>query len=274
MTHMIRRLSLSLLFAALLCVGGLQINSAQNNSANPADATPKRKLGLVNEYTIKQGTMTAYLEWVQKESRPLFVKAGIKERYVFTNVYDTDRNVVTTIEMHDSFAAIQARNEAFTKNNSQESRDAWNAKSREFIVGARTYIVETLPELTWVNPKLKGPTPYYQVTERVIAPFRGHEYEAYLKNDWLPLVKKADTNGALTSRFLFGGEQYHYFIFNPVAELTDFDKPSKVTQVASGADALNKMRQKLVGVVQRSEVRVLRLRPEISIIPTPNTAAK
>lgn len=124
MTHRIRRLSFSLLFAALLCVGGLQINSAQNNNAKPADNAPKRKLGLVNEYTIKQGTMTPYLEWAQKESRPLFVKAGIKERYVFTNVYDTDRNVVTTIEMHDSFAAIQARNEAFTKNNSQESRDA------------------------------------------------------------------------------------------------------------------------------------------------------
>ncbi len=272
MTSTFRRLSLSLLFAALLCVVG-QTNSAQNN-ANPADNAPKRRLGVVNEYTIKHGMMTPYLEWAQKESRPLFVKAGITERYVFTNVYDTDRNVVTNIEMHDSFAAIQARNEAFTKNNSQESRDAWNAKSREFIVGARTYIVETLPELTWVNPKLKGPTPYYQVTERVIAPFRGHEYEAYLKNDWLPLVKKADTNGALTSRFLFGGEQYHYFIFNPVNELTDFDKPSKVTQAVGGADALNKMRQKLVGVVQRSEVRVLRLRPENSIIPTPNTAAK
>lgn len=272
MTHMIRRLSLCLVLAVLLCVAGLQSHSAQNN-AKPADA-PKRRLGLVNEFTIKQGMMTPYLEWAQKEARPLYVKAGVKEGYFFTNLYDTaSRNVVTLIEVHDSFAAIRARNEAFNKNNSKESLDAWSAKAREFIEDTHTYIVETLPEVSWTNPKFKTPSLYYQVIDRYIATQRGRDYEAYLKNDYLPVAKKADTNGILVSRLRFGGEAGHYIVFSPFNDLTELDQPSKINQ-ALGADGLAKMQQKLIGIVQRSENRILRLRPEISIIPVPTTATK
>lgn len=273
MTQMIRRLSLCLILAVLLCAGGLQSNSAQNNT-KPADA-PQRLLGLVNEFTIKQGMMTAYLEWAAKEARPLYVKAGIQKGYFFTNLYDSaSRNVVTLIEVHDSFAAIRARNEAFNKNNSKEALDAWNARAREFIADTRTYLIEMLPELSWTNPKLKTPPLYYFVTERFVAAQRGRDYEAYLKNDYIPLVKKSDSNGIMTSRIRYGGETGHYFVFLPVIDLTELDQPGKVTQAAGGADAIAKMQQKLIGIVQRSETRILRLRPEISIIPAPSAAAK
>ena len=246
---------------------------AQNNNAKPAEAAPKRPLGLVNEYTIRPGMMSAYLEWAKKDAQPLYVKAGIKEAYFFTNLYDTaDRNVVTLIEVHDNFAAIRARNEAFTKNNSQEARDAWNAKAREFISNTRAYIVEGLPELSWTNPKLKTPALYYNVIERFITPMRGRDYEAYLK-DYLPLVKKADANGIIVNRLRYGGDSGHYSVFLPVNDLTDLDQPGKINQMI-GAEAVAKMQQKLVGIVQRSENRILRLRPELSLIPTPNTAAK
>jgi hypothetical protein len=271
MTHILPRLALGLACAALLCTGGLQKNLAQNNQANAAP----RRLGLVNEYTIKQGMMGAYLQLAEKEGRPLYLKAGIKEAYFFTNLYDTaSRNVVTLVEMHDSFAAIRARNEAFTKNNSQEARDAWGTKVREFITDTRTSMVEGLPDLTWVNPKLKSPALYYNVVERFVALGRARDYEAYLKNDYLPLVKKADANGIVVSRLRYGGEFEHYFVFSPVVDLTELDQPSKITQAAGGADAMAKMQQKLVGVVQRSENRILRLQPQLSIIPAASTAAK
>jgi hypothetical protein len=249
--------------------------TAFTQTTKPAEAAPQRMIGVVNEYTIKPGMMTAYLQWCEKEARPLYVKAGIKRAYFFTNLYDTvDRNVVTLIEMHDSFAALKARNEAFNKNNSKEELDAWSAKSREFIVGIRTYIVETLPEVSWTNPNMKSLPQYYMVTERHIAPFRGRDYEAYLKNDWLPLMKKAQSNGSLYSRVRFGGETGHYFAFGSVHDLTELDQPSKITQAAGGPEAVARIQQKLIGIVQRTETRVLRLRPEISILPAPYTAAK
>lgn len=247
---------------------------AQNNNAKPAEAAPKRRLGIVNEYTIKPGMMTAYLQWAEKEARPLYLKAGVTTAYFFTNLYDTDeRNVVTFIEIHDSFAAIRARNEAFTKNNSQEARDAWSAKAREFIANTRTYMIEGLPELGWMNPKLKSQPLYYIVTERFIAPMRGRDYEAFLQNDWLPLVKKSDANGMLVSRLRYGGEMGHYFVFTPVLDLTELDQPSKLTQTV-GAETLTKTQQKLIGIVQRSENRILRLRPELCVLPASATAAK
>lgn len=245
---------------------------AQTN--NTSSATPKRpRIGVVSEYTIRPGMMTAYLEWAKKDAQPLYIKAGIKEAYFFTNLYGPDRNIVTLIEVHDGFAALKTRNDAFNKNNSKEVLDAWNAKAREFIEHTRVYIVDEMAELSWMNPNLKTPPLYYNVIERFIAPNRGRDYEAYLKNDYLPMVKKSDSNGIMVSRLRYGGEMGHYFVFIPVNDLADLDSPGKITQTM-GADAVTKMQQKLTGIVQRSENRMLRLRPELSLIPTTNTAAK
>ena len=245
---------------------------AQTNNTN--SATPSRpRIGVVSEYTIRPGMMTAYLEWAKKDAQPLYIKAGIKEAYFFTNLYGPDRNVVTLIEVHDGFAALKARNDAFNKNNSKEALDAWSAKAREFILHTRVYIVDEMAELSWMNPKLKTPPLYYNVIERFIVPQRGRDYEAYLKNDYLPLVKKSDSNGIMVSRLRYGGEMGHYFVYIPVHDLADLDSPGKIIQTM-GADAVAKVQQKLTGIVQRSENRMLRLRPELSLIPASATAAK
>lgn len=247
---------------------------AQNN-AKPADNPPKRRLGLVNEYTIKYGMMTAYLEWVAKEVHPMYVKAGIRESYLFTSVYASEsRNVVTHIEMHDSFAAIKARNEAFNKNNSKEALDGFQAKAREFVQEIHSYIIEFSPELSWMNPKLKSMPLYWVITERFVATGRTRDYEAYMKNDWIPLEKKADSNGRQVARVRYGGDTYRYFSFGFHNDLTELDPPSKLTQAAGGPEAAARIQQKLEGVVQHSANRILRLRPECSIIPALTTAAK
>jgi hypothetical protein len=249
--------------------------TAFTQTTKPADAAPKRRLGVVNEYTVKPGMMTPYLQWVEKEVYPMFVKAGFKESYLFTNVYAAaSRNVVTHLEVHDSFAAIKARNDSFTKNNSKEALDAYQAKAREFVQETRSYMIEFLPEVSWMNPKLKTPPLYYTLTERFVAPMRGRDYEAYLKNDWVPLAKKADSNGSWYARLRYGGDSGHYFAFGFRNDLTELDQPSKTTQAAGGAEAVAKIQQKLSGIVQRSETRILRLRPECSILPASMTAAK
>ncbi len=235
-------------------------------------AAPKHRIGLVNEYIIKPGMMTEFLAWAKNEALPLFVKAGIKESYFFTRVYG-DRDLVTVSEMHDSFAALKARNEAFSKNNSPEALAALTAGGNRFIEHTKTFIVEAMPELGWRNPNLKGIPPYFSVTIRHIAPSRGRDYEAFLKNDWLPLVKKAETNGLTVSRMRYGGDPNQYTFFTPIHDLTDLDQPSKITQMI-GAEGMAKLQQKLVGIVLRTETRILRLRADISILPTPTLAEK
>ena len=257
-----------LLFACSIVISVAAL--AQNKPAETA--APKHRLGLVNEYTIKPGMMNEFLEWAKSDSLPLYVKAGIKELYFFTNVYG-DRAIVTVTEVHDSFATIKARNEAFTKNNSAEVRAAWGAKAGGYIEHTRTFIVETLPELSWRNPKMQGIAPYTVLTYLYIAPQRRRDYEAFLKNDWLPLVKKAETNGLVVSRLRYGGDPGQYAVFTRVDDLTELDQPSKITQ-AVGAEAMTKIQQKIVGVVLRTENRILRLRADISILPAPTLAEK
>ena len=252
----------------------ISITALAQSQDKPATETvaPKHRLGLVNEYKIKPGMMTEFLAWAKSEALPLFVKAGIKESYFFTNVYG-DRDIVTVTEVHDNFAAIKARNEAFAKNNSPEALAALTAGGNRYIEHTRTFVVEAMPELSWRNPNLKTIPPYFSVTIRHIAPTRGRDYEAYLKNDWLPLVKKADTNGMVVSRMRYGGDPNQYTVFTPVNDLTELDQPNKIAQMI-GAENVAKVQQKLVGIVERTETRILRLRTDISILPAQNLAEK
>ncbi len=246
---------------------------AQNQDKPAADTTaPKHRIGLVNEYKIKPGMMTEFLAWAKKEALPLFIKAGIKESYFFTNVYG-DRDTVAVSEIHDNFAAIKARNEAFAKNNTPEALAALTAGGNRYIEHTRTFVVEAMPELSWVNPKLKSLPPYFSLTIQHVAPFRGRDYEAFIKDDWLPLVKKADTNGRVANRMRSGGDPNQYSTFVPLNDLTDLDQPSKITQMI-GAENAAKIQQKLMGIVLQTETRILRLRTDISILPAQNLAEK
>jgi hypothetical protein len=65
-----------------------------------------------------------------------------------------------------------------------------------------------------------------------------------------------------------------YHVFAPIYDLADFDGPNPA-QKSIGQEAYRKLQQKaLTGIVVRSETRVLQLRPELSILPAPNSAAK
>lgn len=258
-----------LLFACSIIISVTVL--AQNKPAAET-AAPQHRIGLVNEYTIKPGMMNEYLEWAKKEALPLYIKAGIKEAYFFTTVFG-DRAITTFTEMHDSFAALKARNEAFSKNNSPEALAALTAGANRYIEHTRTFIIESLPELSWRNPNLKSIPPYFRVITRHLMPQRGRDYEAWLKNDWLPLVKKSDSNGLVVSRMRYGGALNQYTDFTPINDLTDLDQPSKITQMI-GAEAVAQIQQKLVGLVERTESRILRLRADISILPTPTVAEK
>jgi hypothetical protein len=258
-----------LLCAALLglvCITGLDRGQAQN-------ANPKPRLSLVNQYTIRPGMMTEYLAWSLKEARPLYLKAGIKEAYFFTNLYG-DRSIATYIEVHDSFAAIKERHAAFDKINGAEAVAAMRNGANRYIENIHTIISELLPDLTWRNPKRQEMAPYYVLLRRWIAPFREPDYENYLKNDYLPLLKKADGPGLAVTRFRFGGETGVYNVLAPIYDLADFDSPLPVPK-SIGQEAYRKLQQKgLAGVVARSETRVLQLRPELSVLPAPSAAAK
>ncbi len=269
MTHAFRRLSIGLLCAALLAllgVAGLDRGSAQNTET-------KRRIGLANEYTIKPGMMREYLEWSRKEARPLYLKAGVKEAYFATVLYG-DSGLAMRIEIHDSFAALKERNTAFEKNNSPEALAALRAGANRYIQRTRAYIQETLPELSWRNPKRQDLPLYLVMMRRWIAPFREPDYENYLKHDYLPLLKKADGAGLIVNRVRFGDESGVYHALIPIYDLAEFDSPPPVPK-SIGQEAFRKLQQKgLAGVVERSETRVLQVRPELCILPAPNAAAK
>ena len=100
MTRMFRRLSLSLLFAALLCVAGAQTRFAQN-SAKPANAEPKRQWYYIVESSLKAGVANDYYDFRAKERIPALKKAGYKHQEFWISAVGPSGKMYTVEPMDD-----------------------------------------------------------------------------------------------------------------------------------------------------------------------------
>ena len=249
---------------ALLLVTSFAI-SANAQAAQPT-TTPPRAVILTNEYHVKPGVLPEYLEWIKNESRPMYLKNGAKRTEVYTTVFG-DTSIVYVMEYFSSFADMTASKAAFAKSVGPDAMKAFTAKGTAFLSAPpRQVILRTEPELSWRNPNVNVATPprYYSVTRRWIAPGRARDYRNYLKDEYLPLLKKSEELGIVTTSLLFGDEQ-QIFISRPMNDLSELDTPNKILKVISNDDLIRLQQLRLPGVVSKSDLIVIRHRDDLSI---------
>lgn len=244
--------------------------SAQDTKPVPAS---QRKVIVTTEYFIKPNMLGEYLNFIRTEARPLYLKAGAKRTEVFTRVFGQTGSMIV-MEYFDSYTDMTTSRAEFAKNGG-EALQLFNLRSQRFIeANAKTLILRSLPEGTWINPKKTyQPTRYYAVTHRWIAPFRMNDYINYLQNDYLPLLSKSDEMGMIGS-YCNWGDEMQVFISTPLASLADLDTPSTMSKVISNADLSKLQQQKLTGVVTRTEQFILRFWEDLSISTKQSQEAK
>src|SRR5687768_15956514 len=128
---------------------------------------------------------------------------------------------------------------------------------RRLIVSSRTLAITVLPESITPPPTYQ---PKFMILNFVyVTPGRVNDYANYLRNELMPVIRKAKPVGFGLSRTLHGGDANEFVTARYIDKMAEMDGPNLQQQVLGDKAG---MLAPAAGVVQRQERRVYRFVPE------------
>lgn len=247
--------------AWLLAAAFVPFCLAQNQPAAP----PRAHITIVR---VKPDMAAEYREYLQKDVLPAYQKAGVKERSVWVRAIFGEGfeyafgTPVENMAQYDGQSPI-------AKALSPEALTLLGNKRNRMIESSRQFIVQGLPDLS--TPPTGNGSPKLAVTLTVnVAPGRAADYEAYVKNDVLPILRKAGGKGRLVSRVILGGDTNQYLT---LSLFDSFDEYDKFLQALAKVEGYSKLSAKTAGIVLHRENAVWRYVPELSLPQPPTKTA-
>jgi hypothetical protein len=262
--------SLSLFGMALWFVyAGNAQTPAERPAQSGSDAAAPQLLA-VNVVHVKPELVVEWEEFQKKETIPMLQKAGIREREAWQTAIGEAFEVAFVTPM----ASLAVRDEPspMVKALGEEGARAYGVKNRRFIVSSRSFVIRTRPDLSYAPPRSEPPK-LAVISALSIAPGRMTDYANYVKNEILPIQKKAQSKGYLVSQTMFGGDGSEFVTLSLVDTFADLDKGPAATRVL-GAEGAAKLTAKTAGIVTHVERKVIRYNPDLSFRVAASTAAK
>ena len=241
---------------------------AAASTAAPEQASAPRQRYWVTVYRVKPDMMDEYQKFYQKETLPAVQKAGYKQQSVYVTASLGEAFEFVIIRPIESLKEFDERN--IVKAMGDAGYKAWVAKRGRMIVSSHSYIMQARPELS-IAPNPNDTPKLAFVVRRSIAPGRETDYENYIKNDALPIFKKAGPKGFLMNRVGTGGDGEEYISAALVDSFADYEKWT----AALLKEGYDKVTPKRAGIVVHQESAVYRYVPELSLPqPTAPQAGK
>ena len=248
----------------LLMAAASQQSVAQ--TPNPASqAAPTPEFLSVTVVSVKPEMISEFQNFMKNTTNPALKKGGLKWREVWQNTSaagDAFEYVLVTpvgkLAEFDGPGALE-------KGLGAQGLPAWQAKAGSLVNSVRRFIIRTRPDLSF-SAQRTG-TPKLAVLHFVhIAPNRNNDYENYLKNDFLPVMKQAGVT-YLVSQTIFGGNANEYITLTMRDTFAELDKGPVHVQVL-GQEGAQKLTQKMpAGAVVHLERSLTRFVTELSITP-------
>ncbi|MDQ3220521.1 MAG: hypothetical protein M3Q26_07215 [Acidobacteriota bacterium] len=261
--------------AKLFCVmaGALVLTGAVGVQSAFAQQARKSERYMITVVTVKPEMVEEYENFVKTETNPALMKGGVKWRDAWKTAMFGNSFEYIYVQSAENMADFDGAG-PIEKALGKEGNNAWNAKSRKFLTSVRRMAIMTRPDLSYDGPNPGAWAPAVAVvTHTTVAPNRNAELEAFIKNDFLPVMKQAKVPGFLVSQVALGGNPNEYVSLVLHANMAELEKGPPVYRVMS-KEAGDKLLQKVpAGVIIKQERYVSRYSPELSFRPAP-TAAK
>lgn len=234
---------------------------ATTSSAATEQASAPRQRYWVTEVHVKPEMAPQFREFYLKETLPALQKAGVKQQSVWTTAAFGEAFEYVTIRPIEGLQQFDEPS-PMTKALGEEGARKWAAKRATMIVSTRSYIMQARPEMsTAPNPNDVPKLAF--VTRASIAPGRSTEFENYIKNDVLPIIKKTSLKGQLVNKVAQGGDTEMYITATLLDSFADYDKWAAALQKEGYANVVSKR----AGIMTHRESAVYRYVPELSIRP-------
>jgi hypothetical protein len=266
MTH-IRRMTLLRAF----CGATLMLIAAHSHQALAQTPTPTPQAAPTPEFlsitvvSVKPEMMVEFQNFMKNTTTPALKKGGLKWREVWQNTNAAGDAFEYVIVAPVAKLAEFDGPGALEKGLGPQGLTAWQTKAGSLVNSVRRFIIRTRPDLSFATQA--AATPKLAIVHFVhVAPGRNTDYENYLKNDFVPVMKQAGVS-YLVSQTIFGGNANEYITLTMRDSLADLDKGPVLVQ-ALGPEGAQKLTQKLpAGAVVNLERSLTRFVPDLSIMP-------
>ena len=249
----------------LLLLGGVSMSAIVSAQTAPKTQPTNQQSEWIQVTTIRvKPEMVPEFIKLAKETIPAHRKAGVEWRdFWVTDIFGdySEYTVVTPFEKFAEYDAGSPLERGFDKT----SFEAWRNKIRHVVENVSSEAVRTRPDLGF-GQMTEQPKLAVSFTTRV-APGREQEYETYLKNDYLPVIKRSGVKALYVGQILFGGTVNEYIGVALIDDFADIDKGPPIRRVLNQADTEKLMKKLSPGIVVGQTRSICRYLPELSYMP-------
>ena len=253
-----------LICATLILVCGARFYHTEAQE-RAAAAVPAAEFLSITAVNVKPEMVMDFQNYMKATTTPALKKGGLKWRAVWQNTAAAgDGFEYIIVAPVGNFAEFDGPS-ALEKALGAQGFAAWQVKASSFVTNVRRFIIRTRPDLSF-EPKRSGPPKLAVVTSVHVATNRNMDFENYLKNDYLPVMKQAEVS-YLVSQTIFGGDANEYVTLTLRESFAELDKGPVILQVL-GQEGVQKLLQKLpAGTIMHLERSISRFVPELSFMP-------
>ena len=241
----------------LLAITALQPVAAQT----PATGPMKSRMLQLTIVTLRPDMVRAYIDYQKSDVIPALQKGGVAWRdswrtAAFGDLFQV-ANVteITGFEQYDAPAPVR-------KALGDEGYAAYQAKVGSMVSSVKTYAIRTRPDLSYVADPAYQPKMAILTTVDVPAD-KLAEFEAFIKNDWIPALKTGGGKYYVVSQVVYGGSTTQYHTLVGVDNFAEIGKGHPVMR-ALGEEGVVKLMARTGSFTRHIERTVIRLDPDLS----------
>jgi hypothetical protein len=224
-----------------------------------AQQTPAPKWSLVTLTTIKPDSRADYEAW-QKDITAAYKKAEVPSRAVLqTMMGDLFEYISVSPLAH--FADMDGASPV-ERALGKDGAAVFMKKGAPYVVSVRRMATLAMDDLS-IRTKTPEMSPYAMVTSMHIIPGKASDFDAYMKNDYLPVMKKGEVKNFWVSRTVFGGDPNERVTARLMKNLAEIDAGPLTTKIL-GQEGARKLTSKTAGIVDAVQYRIVRYRPDLS----------
>jgi hypothetical protein len=256
-------------YALAALVAGAFVWTAVGHAQAPAQAPPPQRQ-LVAIVQLNPDQVVTWEDLIKNQAMPAAKKNGTPWRHVYANgVAGTGftRVTITPITNYAQFDQPGGVQRAF----GAEVATKYNAKLAPTIHSQQTYI-QTLNLQSSIMGNSTTPASFVVVQSFRVLPGKGGDFQASLRDDFLPAYRKAGVREFLVFGTNFGGVDG--VMARPIAKYAELDQPGLLQRAGLPEEAQTKINARrnatLAGPI---ETNIYRFIPELSYgIPAPARA--
>jgi hypothetical protein len=260
-----------LLLIAAAASSTMAQNRTQPRPQTRAPAPAQRQWLSVQVVRVKPEMLNEWLDFQRNEVIPALQKGGVKQREVWQTAVFGEAYEYVFVTPIESFAQYDS-DSPIIKALGQEGARAFGAKARRFTASSHTYATQTRPDLGYEG-KMTGPPKLAVVTSVEIASGRNLEFESFIKNDIVPVLKRAEVAAYSVGQTVFGGNANEYVTLAYYDKFAELDKGPATVKVL-GQEGTTRLLQKTAGIVTRVERIIVRYNAELSFPAQPALKAE